>query len=233
MQRHIALVEDEQAILQNYADALTRQGYRVSTYASSGEALQGFARELPDLAILDIGLEDDSEAGFDICRQLRARSGTLPIIFLTARDSDLDSISGLRLGADDYLTKDISLPHLLARIAALFRRIDALRTAGNNDSEDLIRHGKLKIDCGSLVVEWDNRRVDLTLTEFWIVTSLARKPGLVKSRDQLMQDASIFVDDGTVTSHVKRIRKKFKQIDPEFESIDTVYGMGYRWNREP
>jgi len=231
MQRHIALVEDEQAICQNYADALHKQGYQVSTFTNRDEAISGFARQLPDLVILDIGLEDDSEAGFDLCRQLRARSESLPIMFLTARDSDLDSISGLRLGADDYLTKDITLPHLLARIAALFRRMDALRSSSSGDN-DLIRYGKLEIDCSSLVVKWDSNKVDLTLTEFWIVTSLARKPGHVKNRDQLMQDANIFVDDGTVTSHIKRIRKKFKQIDESFDSIDTIYGMGYRWNRD-
>lgn len=231
MQRHIALVEDEQAIRQNYADALLKQGYQVSTFTNSDEAISGFARQLPDLVILDIGLEDDSEAGFDLCRQLRARSESLPIMFLTARDSDLDSISGLRLGADDYLTKDITLPHLLARIAALFRRMDALRSSSIRDN-DLIRYGKLEIDCNSLVVKWDGNKVDLTLTEFWIITSLARKPGHVKNRDQLMQDANIFVDDGTVTSHIKRIRKKFKQIDESFDLIDTIYGMGYRWNRD-
>ena len=231
MQRHIALVEDEQAIRQNYADALLRQGYRVSTYANRNEALTGFTKDLPDLVILDIGLEDDNEAGFDLCRELRARSDSLPIMFLTARDSDLDSISGLRLGADDYLTKDITLPHLTARIAALFRRVDAMRSASKSEA-DLIQHGNLKIDCGSLVVEWGGKKVDLTLTEFWIVTSLARIPGHVKNREQLMQDANIFVDDGTVTSHIKRIRKKFAQIDASFNSIDTIYGMGYRWNRD-
>lgn len=230
MQKHIALVEDEPAIRQNYMDSLVRQGYRVSAYINRDEALAGFNRELPDLVVLDIGLEDDSEAGFELCRELRSRSQSLPIIFLTARDSDLDSISGLRLGADDYLTKDISLPHLTARIAALFRRMEALRSAGNS-REDIIRHGELKVDCDSLEATWRDQRIDLTLTEFWIVASLARVPGHVKNRDQLMQDANIFVDDGTVTSHIKRIRRKFKAIDASFNSIDTIYGMGYRWNR--
>lgn len=231
MQRHIVLVEDDEAIRQNYADALGRQGHQVSSYSNKAEALLAFDQSLPDLVILDIGLQDDSEAGFELCRQLRAKHESLPIIFLTARDSDLDSISGLRLGADDYLTKDISLEHLFARISALFRRMDAIRSSGNSLA-DVIKTGDLNIDCDALVVEWKNSKVDLTLTEFWIVTSLARKPGLVKSRDQLMQEASIFVDDGTVTSHVKRIRKKFRQIDESFDAIDTVYGMGYRWNRD-
>lgn len=231
MQKHIALVEDEPAIRQNYAEALIKQGYRVSAYDDREQALAAFNRELPDLVVLDIGLGDDSEAGFDLCRELRAHSQTLPIIFLTARDSDLDSISGLRLGADDYLTKDISLPHLSARIAALFRRQQALQATGG-DRGDVIRHGSLDIDCDSLEVTWSGQRVDLTLTEFWIVVCLARIPGHVKNRDQLMKDANIFVDDGTVTSHIKRIRRKFKAIDASFDAIDTIYGMGYRWNRE-
>ncbi|MCG8324007.1 MAG: proteobacterial dedicated sortase system response regulator [Thiotrichales bacterium] len=229
MQRHIVLVEDEPAIRQNYADALLRQGYRVSTYDNSGDALNGLLRELPDMVILDIALGEDSEAGFELCRQLRASSERLPILFLTARDSDLDSISGLRLGADDYLTKDITLAHLSARIAALFRRIDALQTAGET-RDDVIECDDLHINCGALLVEWKGSRIDLTLTEFWIVASLARRPGQVKNRDQLMQDANIFVDDGTVTSHIKRIRKKFREIDRTFDAIDTIYGMGYRWN---
>ncbi len=232
MQRHIALVEDDAAIRQNYTDALQRKGYRVSGIASKLEAEQAFSRTLPDLVILDIGLDDDSEAGFELCRQLRAQHSSLPIIFLTARDSDLDSISGLRLGADDYLTKSVSLEHLSARIAALFRRVDAIKSSSEDDSRDIIRVDDLEIDCGSLQVSWQQKKIDLTLTEFWIVVSLARKPGLVKNRDQLMQDANIFVDDGTVTSHVKRIRKKFKSIDSHFDAIDTIYGLGYRWQRE-
>lgn len=224
----IALVEDEPAIRDNYSDALKRQGYEVSGYASRIEAMKKFRVRLPDLVIIDIGLGDEAEGGFELCRELRNISTTLPVMFLTARDSDLDAISGLRLGADDYLTKDITLEQLLARVAALFRRIDALKNPDN--SEAVIVHDKIRIDKNRLLVEWENKKVELTLTEFWIVYSLAQIPGHVKSREQLMNEANMFVDDSTITSHIKRIRKKFLAIDQEFDCIETVYGMGYRWN---
>ena len=228
MAKNIALVEDEAAIRENYADALHKQGYAVTTFANREEAMKKFRVRLPDLVLLDIGLEDEIEGGFDMCRELRSLSSTLPIIFLTARDSDFDAISGLRLGADDYLTKNITMPQLLARIAALFRRFDALQAPVNKEARRIC--GNLMIDTNCLLIEWKNEKIDLTLTEFWIVHSLARNPGYVKSRDQLMSEANIFVDDATVTSHIKRIRKKFKEIDNDFDCIETIYGMGYRWN---
>jgi two-component system OmpR family response regulator len=226
MGRRIAIVEDEAAIRANYADALTRQGYEVAAYADRPEALAAFRTRLPDLAIIDIGLGDEPEGGFTLCGELRALSVRVPIIFLTARDSDFDIVSGLRLGADDYLTKDISLPHLLARIAALFRRVDALADA--EPQEERIERGPLVLDVMRLAAQWRGEPVALTLTEFWIVHTLAKMPGHVKSRDQLMHDARL-VDDGTITSHVKRIRRKFAAVDPAFDRIDSVYGMGYRW----
>jgi two-component system OmpR family response regulator len=227
MAKRIALVEDESSIRKNYADALCQRGYEVAAYSGMVDSLAAFRRRLPDLAIIDIGLGDDVEGGFEICRVLRGMSATLPIIFLTARDSDFDAISGLRLGADDYLTKDVSIPQILARVAALFRRLDALQQEYGREQLHVVND--LVIDKNSMTVSWKGARIDLTLTEFWIVHSLARIPGHVKSRDQLMQDAEIFVDDGTVTSHVKRIRRKFELIDSGFDRIDTVYGMGYRW----
>ena len=227
MARHIAIVEDEPAIRANYTDALRTQGYQVDGYSGRAEATAAFARRLPDLVLLDIGLADDVEGGFELCRTLRAMSQTLPILFLTARDSDLDAISGLRLGADDYLTKDISLAHLCARIAAFFRRIDAQQ----NDSEQSqpLERGDLGIDLDRLMVSWRGQPLELTLTEFWLVHSLALHPGHVRNREQLMRDAKIVVDDATITSHIKRIRRKFENVDAGFDCIDTVYGMGYRW----
>lgn len=227
MPKRVAIVEDEPAIRENYADVLRNQGYDVITYDNHLEALSGFKSRLPDLAILDIGLQDEIDGGFELCRELRTMSSTLPIIFLTARDSDFDVISGLRLGADDYLTKDISLPHLSARIAALFRRTQALSNPPSTES--LINHGDLCLDLNRFLVSWKKQAIELTLTEFWLVHALARYPGHVKNRDQLMQESNIVVDDSTITSHIKRIRKKFLQIDPEFDAIETVYGMGYRW----
>jgi two-component system, OmpR family, response regulator len=232
MSRRIAIVEDEPAIRANYADALKKQGYEVAAYADRPSALSALRTRLPDLALIDIGLADEIDGGFALCRELRALSASLPIIFLSARDSDFDIVAGLRLGADDYLTKDVSLPHLTARIAALFRRSDLL--AAPPAVEDVIERGSLSLDLKRLTAHWTGKRVDLTLTEFWMVHALARHPGHVKDRDSLMRDANIVVDDSTITSHIKRIRRKFLALDPAFDRIATVYGMGYRWNpQEP
>ena len=150
MPRHIAIVEDEPAIRENYADLFSRQGYRVSSYAGRGAAERDFALALPDLVILDIGLNEEIDGGFELCRSLRARSETLPIIFLTARDSDFDTVAGLRLGAEDYLTKDVSLPQLSARVAALFRRIQALQQAAGENGSERIEAGDLSLDMDRL-----------------------------------------------------------------------------------
>jgi two-component system OmpR family response regulator len=227
LSRRIALVEHEPALRDNVADALRRQGYDVATFANRADALVAFRARLPDLALIDIGLADDVDGGFALCRELRALSAGVPIIFLSARDSDFDIVAGLRLGADDYLTKDTSLPHLAARISALFRRSDLLTSPPASD--DMLARGELTLDVKRFVAQWRTRRVDLTLTEFWMVHALARFPGHVKDRESLMRDARIVVDDSTITSHIKRIRRKFQTVDPAFDRIDTVYGMGYRW----
>lgn len=227
MHRRIAIVEDDPAIRANYAEALRRHGFEVVAYAARAEALTAFAGRLPDLALVDIGLGADVDGGFALCRELRALSATLPIIFLTARDSDFDVVAGLRLGADDYLTKDVSLPHLLARIAALFRRAELAKEP--RSAEERLERGFLALDAKRFSVSWRGFAVPLTLTEFWMVHSLAKFPEHVKSREQLMRDANLVVDDGTITSHIKRIRRKFLAVDPTFDAIDTAYGMGYRW----
>ena len=227
MAKRIAIVEDEAAIRDNYAAAFSREGYVVDSFEAREPALQAFDVRLPDLVIIDINLKDDVEGGFELCRDLRARSTELPIIFLTARDSEFDAVSGLRLGADDYLTKDISLPHLMARVAALFRRLDALQKPQAKESR-LLR-GELEIDTDRMTIQWRNQPVGLTLTEFWLVHAMARYPGHVKNRQQLMDAARAVLDDNTITSHIKRIRRKFAAIDADFDAIETVYGMGYRW----
>jgi two-component system OmpR family response regulator len=227
MKRRIALVEDDATIRHNYADALARAGYEVQAFADRAQAMRSLATRLPDLAIIDIGLGAEIDGGFALCRELRALSAALPIIFLSARDSDFDIVAGLRLGADDYLTKDASLPHLLARIAALFRRVEAGREPARDD-ERLLR-GPLELDAARMTATWRGKPVELTVTEFWMVRSLARHPGHVKGRDTLMRDAEMVVDDGTITSHVKRIRRKFLAVDAAFDAVETVYGMGYRW----
>jgi len=228
MSRRVALIEDEQALRENYADVLRKQGYAVQTYANRMDAMAVFEQRLPDLAIIDIGLEEEIDGGFTLCRSLRSMSDTLPIIFLTARDNDIDTVSGLRIGADDYLTKDISLQHLLARIAALFRRLDAMEQPASG--EDILKQGSLTMDVKRMTTLWNDHEVDLTITEFWMVYALAKYVGHVKNRQQLMQESKMVVDDSTITSHIKRIRKKFLQVDSEFNCVDTVYGMGYRWS---
>ncbi|MEM9257195.1 MAG: proteobacterial dedicated sortase system response regulator [Pseudomonadota bacterium] len=228
MPHHIAIVEDETAIAENYRDALQRQGFRVSLYPDKPSADAAFERALPDLAIIDIGLGEDIEGGFELCRELRSRCPELPIVFLTARDSELDMISGLRLGADDYLTKDTSQDYMLARIVALFRRVRALRAP--EAQEDLLEQGALSLNVERMTAAWRTVPLDLTVTEFWIIHALARRPGQVKSREQLMNAANVVLDDTTITSHIKRIRRKFEAQDSEFSAIESVYGIGYRWS---
>jgi two-component system, OmpR family, response regulator len=226
MPRRIAIVEDDAAIRANYAEALRRQGFEVDAYAGRVDAASAMRTRLPDLVLIDIGLGADVDGGFTLCRELRAASATLPIVFLTARDSDFDVVAGLRLGADDYVTKEVSLPHLLARIAALFRRSEL---AAATSPEERLERGALALDLKRFSVAWRGLPVSLTLTEFWMVHALAKFPEHVKSREQLMRDANLVVDEGTITSHVKRIRRKFLAADAAFDAIDTVYGMGYRW----
>ncbi len=227
MSRTVAIIEDEPELRANYVEALKRYGYQVEAYPDRPSAKLAFALRLPDLAIIDIGLGDEPEGGFELCRELRSRSASLPILFLTARDSDLDIISGLRLGADDYLSKTISLPQLTARVNALLRRIDALRAPAAQDSVFVLR--RLRLELERLRVSWNEVEVPLTVTEFWMIHAMVRRPGHVKSREQLMREAQIEVDEATVTSHIKRARRKFEAIDATFDEIDTVHGAGYRW----
>jgi two-component system OmpR family response regulator len=230
MPRRIAIVEDDPVIRANTAEALNKYGYEVIQYANRPDALAALRTRLPDLVLLDIGLGEEIDGGFALCRDLRALSGTLPIIFLTARDGDFDTVSGLRMGADDYVTKNMSLPHLLARVSALFRRADLAQQPA--PGEDLLTRGPLQLDTQRFSVRWKAQAVELTLTEFWMVHALAKFPGHVKNREQLMGEVHIVVDDSTITSHIKRVRRKFAAIDPAFDCIDTVYGLGYRWRAE-
>lgn len=227
MSKKVALVEDEPSLQMNYRDALEKHGYEVAVYSNRPDAIAAFESELPDLAIIDVGLGNEAEGGFELCRHLRSTAPLLPIVFLTALDSELDTISGLRLGADDYLTKDISLAHLVARVVALFRRVDAHNQP--DLPEDIVQAGELQIDMKRMTVTWGSEAVTLSVTELWMVHALALYPGHVKSRQQLMDAANVVLDDATVTSHVKRIRRKFLSVDENFDRIETAYGMGYRW----
>ena len=227
-QKRIAVVEDDAAIRDNYVAALRRLGYAVDGFPARQTALEAFEARLPDLVIIDINLGAEVEGGFELCRELRARSAQLPIIFLTARESELDVVSGLRLGADDYLTKRVGLEQLLARVAALLRRVDAMRN--DTAASQMLERGRLAIDLDRMSVHWNGSPVPLTVTEFWVVHALARNPGHVRNREQLMAAANVVLDDNTVTSQIKRIRAKFAAVDDAFDAIETVYGMGYRWS---
>jgi len=227
MSRRIAIVEDEPAIRDNLRDALVRHGFEVQGFGDRRDAQTAFASRLPDMAIIDVGLGDEPDGGFELCRWLRERASVLPILMLSARDSEIDIVSGLRLGADDYLTKNVSLPHLLARVTALFRRVDALAQP-QGAAEQLVR-GALRLDVPRFEASWRDHPIELTVTEFWMLHALARHPGHVKDRDALMREANLMVDDQTVTSYVKRIRRKFEVVDPAFDAIETVYGLGYRF----
>jgi two-component system OmpR family response regulator len=229
MSYRITIVEDDPRLQENYVRALKREGYEVTAHAGKREAIEAFETRLPDLAILDIMLGNDLDAGFELCRHLRALSPTVPVIFLTARNSDIDRVSGLRVGAWDYLTKDVTtLDFLPARITAMFRTVEILRS-GERDGRQLIEHSHLRMDEARKEVYWRDEPVILTLTEFWILYAIARRPGHVKSPEQLMDAASVVVTRNAVSAHIKRIRSKFREIDPGFDHIRSEYGMGYRW----
>jgi len=228
MSRNIAIVEDDPDQRENYADALRSQGYDVHTHGSRSDAERSFTHQLPDLAILDIMLEDEVDGGFDLCRQLRSMSAKLPIIFLTARDSDIDRVSGLRLDAWDYLTKPVNLQFLAVRVSSLFRIAESVKE--QNSQEAILRKGPLLLDPNSMSISWNEHQVNLTLTEFWLVEALARRPGHVKTYEQLMQvTRQSYVEKNTINGYVRRVRKKFKEVDPTFAMIQTVFGSGYRW----
>jgi two-component system OmpR family response regulator len=227
MKQRVALVEDEQALAASYQEFLQRAGYSVALYATAEGAIEGIKNLRPDLILLDIGLEHDPEAGFELCRTLRASDPLVPIVFLTARDEEVDIISGLRLGADDYLTKDISRSHLLARINGLLRRVVALRNPENQ--EQVLKRGDLELNSERLTTTWRESQIALTYTEFWMLYVMAKNPGHIKSREQLMEAARVVLDDSTVTSHIRRIRRKFEAADKQFKHLETAYGLGYRW----
>jgi two-component system OmpR family response regulator len=228
MSKRIFIVEDEPAIRDNLCDAMGRHGYQVTGFADRGSAQQAAKDGPPDLAVIDVGLGDEPEGGFELCRWYREQFPALPILILSARDSDIDVVSGLRLGADDYVTKSVSLPHLMARVTALFRRAE-LMVGRSEDDNDLVR-GPLTMNLPRFQASWQGQPLDLTVTEFWILHALARVPGHVKDRDALMREANLVVDDHTITSYVKRLRRKLQQIDPASQPIETVYGLGYRFN---
>ncbi|MGI9323916.1 MAG: response regulator [Pseudomonadales bacterium] len=222
----IALVEDDAVIRENYADMLRSEGFVVETFATDASARERLALSLPDLALLDIALGANPEAGYGLCAWLRERSQTLPIIFLTSHSSNVDRISGLRLGADDYITKDTPVDYLVIRIRTLFRRIEALRS--NQRTPDRASNN-LTINDVTLVATWRQQPLRLSLTQFWMLRALVDHPGQVLSHKALMQAANVTIEPNTVVAHIKAIRSKFREVDPEFDCIRTERGSGYRW----
>lgn len=229
----IALVEDDDLLRANYQKALEREGYRVRSYSDRPKASTAFQTELPDLAILDVMLGDEREGGFTLCTELRKLSPTIPIIFLTARDSDIDRVSGLRLGGWDYMTKGTTtLDFLPVRISALFTIVETLGKGHKGRSEEMFTAGPLTVYPDRKRVYWREQPIDFTLTEFWLLHCLCKYPGHLKSHDQLMEAANIVVTGNAITAHIRRIREKFQMVDPTFAGIRTEYGMGYRWLSE-
>ncbi len=228
MANSIALVDDDRNILTSVAMALEAEGYQVDTYADGAEALRGMERRPVDLAVLDIKMPRMD--GLELLAHLRAKN-TLPVIFLTSKDDEVDEVLGLRMGADDYIAKPFSQRLLLERIRALLRRAELERGA-NSGSEEAMRRGSLTLNMARHQCTWRDAPLDLTVTEFLLLKSLASRPGHVKNRDQLIDAAygeNIYVDDRTIDSHIKRLRKKFRAVDPEFSEIETLYGVGYRY----
>ena len=227
----IAVVDDEDNIRETVAFALRREGYEAVMFRDGADAWETFQERLPTLAILDIMMPRMD--GLELCRKLRARSETLPIIFLTSRDEELDRILGLELGADDYLCKPFSMRELVARVKVLLRRLALVNEPkGAKSGEEPMRVGALELDLQRYLVKWSGKPIDLTVTEFLMLQSLVRHPGHVKSRKQLMKEGyshDTYVSDRTIDSHIKRLRRKFEESDASFSAIETVYGVGYRW----
>lgn len=231
--RRIAVVDDEETIREGICAALRREGHAPVPFEDGLSAWQALDADLPDLAILDIGLPQMD--GLELCRRLRAKSSQLPIVFVTSREEEFDRVLGLEIGADDYLCKPFSMRELMARVKVLLRRAnppDEDRPA----RDQILRAGPLSLDPVRLAVSWNGTAVPLTVTELLLLQALARRPGVVKTREQLMSEAypdRVSVSDRTIDSHIKRIRRKFAAVDPGFAAIEGVYGAGYRYLQDP
>ncbi|HBZ44892.1 MAG TPA: DNA-binding response regulator [Maritimibacter sp.] len=230
----IALVDDDRNILTSVSMTLEAEGFDVETYNDGQQALDAFSKELPDMAVFDIKMPRMD--GMDLLQRVRQKTN-MPVIFLTSKDDEIDEVLGLRMGADDYVKKPFSQRLLVERIRALLRRQDALDGVVMPDTEEnkVMVRGELSMDPLRHAVTWKGRDVSLTVTEFLLLQALAQRPGFVKSRDQLMDvayDDQVYVDDRTIDSHIKRLRKKMRTVDDEFSAIETLYGIGYRYNEE-
>lgn len=234
----IALVDDDQNILASVSMTLKAEGYNVSTYTDGASGLEGLTTDVPDLAILDIKMPRMD--GMELLRRLRQKSD-LPVIFLTSKDDEIDELFGLKMGADDFITKPFSQRLLVERVKAILRRSNARAEVSNGTvteaeaKKNVLERGRLSMDQERHACAWDGKNVTLTVTEFLILFALAQRPGVVKSRDSLMDaayDDQVYVDDRTIDSHIKRLRKKFRVVDDEFDMIETLYGVGYRFKEQ-
>jgi len=236
LSQNIVLVDDDRNILTSVSMALESEGFEVRTYPDGDEALRGLLQRPADLAVLDIKMPRLN--GMELLQRLKQNQSTqnMPVIFLTSKDEEVDEIMGLRMGADDYITKPFSQRLLMERIRALLRREQLRHQATTTpDPASIMTRGNLVLDGARHVCMWKNMNVDLTVTEFLLVKALAQRVGHVKSRDQLMDAAygeSIYVDDRTIDSHIKRLRKKFRAVDNTFEQIETLYGVGYKYKED-
>jgi len=227
----IALVDDDRNILTSVSMTLEAEGYDVLTYNDGQSALDAFNIKLPDIAVLDIKMPRMD--GMDLLSRLRQKTD-MPVIFLTSKDDEIDEVLGLRMGADDYVRKPFSQRLLVERIRAILRRQEAIASDSSSEPAEskLIERGSLSMDPLRHSVMWKGHSVSLTVTEFLLLQALATRPGFVKSRDQLMDvayDDQVYVDDRTIDSHIKRLRKKMRSVDDDFASIETLYGIGYRY----
>jgi len=227
----IALVDDDRNILTSVSIALESEGYRVQTYTDGSSALDGFETGMPDMAILDIKMPRMD--GMELLRRLRQKTD-LPVIFLTSKDDEIDELFGLKMGADDFIKKPFSQRLLVERVRAILRRAVPrdVTERKSEDAAELLERGALSMDRERHTCTWHGRQVTLTVTEFLILHALAQRPGVVKSRNALMDaayDDQVYVDDRTIDSHIKRLRKKFKAVDTDFDMIETLYGVGYRF----
>ena len=230
----IALVDDDRNILTSVSMTLEAEGFEVETYNDGQAALDAFNKRLPDMAVFDIKMPRMD--GMDLLQRVRQKSN-MPVIFLTSKDDEIDEVLGLRMGADDYVKKPFSQRLLVERIRALLRRQEAIVTgeAPTTEETKIMERGNLRMDPLRHSVAWKGRDVSLTVTEFLLLQALAQRPGFVKSRDQLMDvayDDQVYVDDRTIDSHIKRLRKTRRTVDDDFSAIETLYGIGYRYNEE-
>ena len=228
----VALVDDEENIRETVGFALRREGYQVEVFADGLAAWERLREELTDVVVLDISMPRMD--GLELCRRLRKLSETLPIIFLTSRDEEFDRVLGLELGADDYLCKPFSMRELMARVKVLFRRLALDRNPPEASDEKILSIDDLELDLQRYTAHWKATAVPLTVTEFMILHALVRRPGHVKTRQQLMQEGyphDAYVSDRTIDSHIKRLRRKMTAVDPAFDGVETVYGLGYRYRQ--